>query len=457
MQIIVCRDMPQFDDLAAMIAASRLYGRARMVMELPVSRPVRDFMALHKDRFPTIPAGGVDAARVSRGVLVNCRRASRFGALPALFERLTTPGNRIDLHIFDRAPPSDEDLVGTLEHIDAVGATVTLLVEFLHGRGVELAPIEATALLAGIYRATSSLTWPTTTARDADAVAWLLEKGACLQVVNRFVRSSFSDDQRGLLGSLFAQTTVQHINAGYVGVAPVSLDRVAGSLGEIVQQALRLEGLDALVAIFAMPRGRVQVIARSQVPQIEATALLASMHCTGDAEVASASFRDVDAAAVLDQVMQVLQDTALSPARVSQVMSTPVRTVAASLSLGELRDTLTKWKHSGAPVLVDGRLAGVVSRRDIAAHARRGTLDQPVSSAMTHHVLTVSSEATVEEALEMMTRGDVGRLPVLDGGKVVGILTRTDALRVLYGGPAPRASGETDAEAIPARVVASGA
>ena len=114
------------------------------------------------------------------------------------------------------------------------------------------------------------------------------------------------------------------------------------------------------------------------------------------------------------------------------LMSSPVRTVLPDMLLQELAESLREWGHNGAPVVEDGQLLGVISRRDVERAQREGRAHLAVKSCMAHVARTVAPDAPLDEALKTMKAHNVGRLPVVDGSRVVGILTREDVLGFLY-------------------------
>lgn len=85
----------------------------------------------------------------------------------------------------------------------------------------------------------------------------------------------------------------------------------------------------------------------------------------------------------------------------------------------------------------DGKLVGVVSRRDIESAIVGGHERDRVSRHMSHPVHTTEEDVPLDDALARMTAEDVGRIIVRRGGRVVGILTRQDVLEALYGDSVP--------------------
>jgi tRNA nucleotidyltransferase (CCA-adding enzyme) len=113
-------------------------------------------------------------------------------------------------------------------------------------------------------------------------------------------------------------------------------------------------------------------------------------------------------------------------------MSSPVRTVTPEMPLSELALSLQEWGHTGAPVVRDGKLVGVISRRDVERAQREDRGSLPVSSCMAHTPRTIGPDAPLTEALEQMQTHNIGRLPVVEGERIVGIISREDVLGYLY-------------------------
>jgi CBS domain-containing protein len=113
--------------------------------------------------------------------------------------------------------------------------------------------------------------------------------------------------------------------------------------------------------------------------------------------------------------------------RLQQIMSTPVATIAATASAGEAKEMM---KREGIHHLVIGggrTPLGVVSARDLIGAAPSKTVGDFVSQT----AVTATSRTTVREAANLLRGRTIGCLPVVDRGKVVGIVTIADLLELL--------------------------
>jgi CBS domain-containing protein len=145
--------------------------------------------------------------------------------------------------------------------------------------------------------------------------------------------------------------------------------------------------------------------------------------------------------------------------KVREIMTTDVITVKPDTTVGELADILGKNKISGVPVVDgQGRVLGMVSEADIILQDAdlhfpyyvqflemviylqsvhkfeervRKSIGSKVSEIMTEEVVSVAPEETVREVETLMADRNVNRLPVMENGQLVGIVTRGDIVRAI--------------------------
>jgi Zn-dependent protease/CBS domain-containing protein len=122
----------------------------------------------------------------------------------------------------------------------------------------------------------------------------------------------------------------------------------------------------------------------------------------------------------------------LQDVTVGEIMSTEVLTVSPSTTLPEVVRMMYATKHLGFPVLDRGLLVGIITLADIHRTSEIDRDAMQVKDVMSRQpVTTLSPAASVTEALRIMSIQNIGRIPVVDEGSIVGIVTRTDILTVL--------------------------
>ena len=429
MEVILTHESADFDAIAAAVAAQRLFPEAKLVLPRGLGRDVRAWVALHRDRIPSVRAEEVDPARVTRLVLVDVRRASRLSAHAPLVARAMARDPALSVHVYDHHGMSADDVPAQHVCVERVGSATTLLLEELRARRTLLDPVEATLFALGIHVDTGSLTYATSTHRDAEALAWAMAHGASLAVLRRYLESPFSPAQRALLREGLEALRVEQVGVARIGV--VTLERADGADGvdEVASELLELHDVHALFVLVRMKR-RVQVVARSRVPFVDVAPAVRAVGGGGHATAAAGVAKHEDAAEVERVLLEALSADAPSARRVGALMASPPVTVRPDHPLGWLAPLLAR--HRGLPVVEHGALVGVVSRRDLERAEREQLLHRPVSTVMSRDLVTTTPESSLEDAVAAMARADVGRLPVLRGDELVGVISRSDALAALY-------------------------
>ena len=115
----------------------------------------------------------------------------------------------------------------------------------------------------------------------------------------------------------------------------------------------------------------------------------------------------------------------------TQVMQSRVETLSADLSLAAALQVCSQSSHRTFPVMAEGRLVGILSQRDLVDRGSHGT-NPPLTVAdlMTRSPVTAEPEDTLAHLLHLLDRYSLRSLPIVDGRKLVGIVTRSDIIRV---------------------------
>jgi tRNA nucleotidyltransferase (CCA-adding enzyme) len=430
-QIVITHELADFDALSSAVAAQKLYPGSQIVLAGSVGPEVFSYLALHKDRFVTVRLGDFDPSAVTRVIVVDVRVRSRLKDFEPIFQRRDA-GHDVELIVYDHHPVTADDLVGDEEHVEPVGSATTLLVECLRAAGQELDPVEATLFALGIHADTGSLTFAATSARDALALGWLLERGVQMPVLRRYLRQPFSAEQTQLLQSALADLEQQSVGHLPVAFFAVRAPAAVGGAAEVATALLSLTGAAAVFLAVEFGKKRVHLSARSKTPLIDVGSCVGALGGGGHAAAASASLKSMTAAAAIEAVKACLRKHPPAPKRIAEVMTSPVHVVDVEAPLSQVQEQLSAWMHVGAPVLRAGKLVGMLSRRDLQRAQDAGRFALPAASCMSHDPVTIEVDASLEEALSLMQARDVGRLPVLAAGRMVGIVTRSDLLSALY-------------------------
>jgi CBS domain-containing protein len=111
-------------------------------------------------------------------------------------------------------------------------------------------------------------------------------------------------------------------------------------------------------------------------------------------------------------------------------MTVKVETIEPKKSLKHTLQKMVK-QNIGSIVVVEGRSpVGIVTERDISRYVARGTsLKTQVKKLMSSPLIIVSPSATIPEAMSKMLKHGIRRLPVIERGKLVGIISQRDLLR----------------------------
>ncbi|MBC7247726.1 MAG: CBS domain-containing protein [Actinobacteria bacterium] len=428
MDVILGHVNVDFDALASMVAAKKLYPEAVMVFAGSVNRNVREFIALHGDVLEFMDPRSLDREAIRRLIVVDNRIADRLGEFRDL------PGREgVEVFVYDHHPPSPHDMKGVKDYGEPQGATITVLLKIIRRKRMAITPFEATLFALGIHEDTGSLTFAGTTPDDADALAYLMREGANLSVIVHFLGKRMSPAQHELMKRFISDLRQYRINGVMVTVARARMDGYVEGASMVAGRLAELENLDVLFTLAEMQK-RVVVVGLSRLHQVDVDEVLSGLGGGGHAKAGSAVMKGYRLDRAEKELLSLLEAKVRPLVTAREIMSGPVKTVSEDTPIIEASRRMELTGHTAFPV-VDGRgdLVGMISRKDLDKAGHHGLGHAPVKGFMTRVLIAVDEDASLQEIQTLMTENAIGRVPVVREGRVVGIVTRKDLVRALHG------------------------
>ena len=286
--------------------------------------------------------------------------------------------------------------------------------------------------MLGIYEDTGSLSYSSTTARDLRAAAWLLEQGADLDVCNDFLHRPLSSAQHELYEHLLNNAVFHEVGGHTVVIAASSSDDYDQEISTLAHKLRELWEPSALFVLVALD-DHVQLVARSTTDDIDVSAVARHFGGGGHTNAAAALVRHRSLDAVRAELEGLLPDVVRPAVTVGQIMSRGVQVLSPHTSVAEASERMRRTGHEGYPVVDENRVIGLITRQAVDHAARFEMAASPVREVMEPGHVTVAPDDSLEKLQRLMMDTGWGQVPVVQEGRVIGVVTRTDLVR-LWGG-----------------------
>jgi tRNA nucleotidyltransferase (CCA-adding enzyme) len=415
-----------FDAIASMVAASKLYPKARLLFPGSQERNVRDF--LRETRFPLHAERlkGFPLEQVTRLILVDVKRTVRIGPIKDVVGR---PGTEV--HVYDHHPAHPQDITGSLAVLRDVGATTTILVDLLREQETVITPQEATLFALGIYEETGFLTFTSTTEADLQAVAYCLSRGANLGMVAEFIRRELTAEQVGLLNDLIRSAETYTVNGVRVVIGTASLDRYVGDLAMLTHKLRDMENINVLFTLVRMDN-RVHIVARSRLEAVDVGQIADAFGGGGHVTAASATVKDLTLIQVKERLLKLLKERIRPLKQARDIMTSPVKAIPERFTLRGAAEIMNRFNLTTLPVMRRGEMIGLITREVVDKGIFHGLGDAPVREYMSAELPRVGPDTPLSQVQRVMVERNLGFLPVVEGERLRGAVTRADLLRHAY-------------------------
>jgi len=427
MKIITTHKGTDFDALASLVAATLVYPDAMPVLPKTINPNLKGFLSIHKDLFDFYSVNEIKLEEVDTLIVVDTNSWSRLEGMNSLKER-----KDLEIILFDHHVRGD--IHAQREVREEIGATITLMVRELKSQRKLITPIQATLFLIGLYEDTGHLTFPSTLSEDAAAAAYLLDRKADLNILSTFLRQAYGKKQKDILFKMIQNAERREISHFSISISVMEIEGHIQNLSVVVQMYREIVNVDAAFGIFTdVERNRCMVIGRSNVDELNIGVIMRSMGGGGHPGAGSALLKATNPVVIEEMLVAMIEGNQQTSVMLSDIMSYPVRTVNQNVEVGDVAMILRELGCSGLPVVDDeDNIVGVISRRDFRKIRKSNHMQSPVKAFMSREVVSIAPDRSALDAARLMIKHDIGRVPVVDNGKLIGIVTRSDAMLYFY-------------------------
>lgn len=426
LRVIISHVNTDFDALASMIAAKKLYPDAVMAISDKQETKVKQFLNIYRDTIDYISDRYVEWEKVSELIIVDVASLRRIGAF---MKDIDLSGVKIT--VIDHHPASEDDVEADFSQVEQVGAAVTLLLEKIEEKNITFSPFEATIFGLGIYTDTGFFTNDTTTVRDMKMAAFLMEHGMNIEMIQQFAEHALLPEQQKILNDLFVNMEQKTINGLQIVVSAASYDDFQNGLATITQKLLDIANVDAVITVVGM-KNHVYVVGRASSDRVNLLPLLKEWKGGGHERAGSAMIKRTSYEDVYPKVKEQVPLIVEEAIRARDLMISPVKTLPDDTTIEEAGRRMYRYGHSGYPVVNNGDMVGIITRRDLDKANHHGLGHAPVKAYMSTELMTIDPDMTLEEIQQIIIEHNIGRLPVLEDGKLVGIVTRTNIIEKMH-------------------------
>jgi tRNA nucleotidyltransferase (CCA-adding enzyme) len=421
MRIILTHEQTDFDGIASLLGANLLDRAAIPVLPRRMNRNVRAFLTIYGADLPFVDPRDLGDSPIDSIYLVDTQSlTSMKGA-----------HDKTKVHVIDHHAPRKECPLDWNVRLVKTGANTTVFVEEIQERDLQLNVVQATLLLLGIYEDTGSLTYSRTTSRDIRAAAILVDQGANLSIVNDYLNHPLSKQQQVIYDQLRAAAKNHPVHGYNILIAQGDARGMDEELSTIAHKLRDLLDPDAIFLLIDI-RGGVQLIARSTSDHIDVSKIAEYFGGGGHPRAAAAIIKSGERDAIYDTLVEMLPTNVQPAITVREIMSGMPQLLTPETSVQEVSKKMQRYGYEGYPVVQDGRILGLVTRRAVD-RALSHRLNLTAESLMEAGQVSIAPGDSIEQLQTLMTNTGWGQIPVVDpeSNQIVGIVTRTDLLETL--------------------------
>ncbi|MFH0839179.1 MAG: CBS domain-containing protein [Candidatus Omnitrophota bacterium] len=423
MDLIITHSNLDFDGLSSLVAAKKLYPKARIVLPSSMEKSVREFMLFYGDELGSIRESECALEGIDKLIIVETRFKSRLGKFSELADN-----PKIEKHLYDHHPRTRYDIRGKEDVSKNVGSTTSILVELIRKRNINITPFEATVMSLGIYEDTGFFSFPTTTKLDLEMTGFLLSKGANINTIVHYLKHAIGEENLNILSALINSIRLYCINGIDIGIILFTYPKYIEDLGALANKIIDILDIEGLF-IIAKTDSKVQFTARSRNPRLDVNKTMKHFEGGGHITAASAFIKEKNPENLKEKLLEILHKQLKPRLFASDIMNYPVKTVKLKEPLDKAKKIMETYDIQYLPVMEKDKVVGMISRREVAKAEKRGFLHSKVKGYMKPRLISIKPDVPLHEIRTIMLTSNLSSIAVIKEDELVGIVSRSDLLK----------------------------
>ncbi|WP_028855699.1 CBS domain-containing protein [Psychrilyobacter atlanticus] len=349
-----------------------------------------------------------------------------------LFEQLLDRDD-VEVVIYDHHKISENDIKNRRIIRKNYGSNTTNILEVLleNDPDIKFDQIEATLGLMGIYEDTGNFSFDSTTPKDLEMASYLLQKNGDLSKVNEYVQKGLEKEQLEIFIELIENSEFIDIDGEVAQLTYYKSDDFIFGMDELINKIQYL-GKSSLCVILCGNDKRISIVGRSS-NKINVAEILKDYKVGGHEYAVSGVIRDQNMKKLYGDIKKRIESVIKPSKKSIDIMNTPVKTILRDTKIKLAYKVMYRMGYGGLPIVEDGKIVGIITRNSVDKALNHGFSNAPVSAYMTSEVVTADIHLSVEELKALVVEKGIGRVPIVDDkGKILGIVTRTDILKSIY-------------------------
>lgn len=428
MEVIISHVHLDLDGFASMVLVKKLHPNARLVFSGNTSKNVKEIATLYQDVLNISKAKEIDIDKITKLIVVDTSNKNRIGKFKNILDK-----DEVEVVIYDHHAKTDFDIKKGIKYHKSYGSNTAHLIELILKQYPKCCfkDYEAIIGLMGIYEDTGNFTFSNTTAKDMEMAAYLMKQGVNLKMVLEFVNKNLKQSEIDMLFKLIEHSEIINYSVHRIFITKYTDTNYYNSLDILVNKLMDLEDCDACFIIYGFEND-VTIIARSSSKDIKLDQILKIFGGGGHTYAGSAYVRGGSIDLIYQKVINSTMLFISEGKKAEDIMKSPVKIVEQETRIKDVYKIMLRFGYTGIPIMNKDKLVGIISRRDIDKAMNHGFANAPARAYMSSNIITAKRDTPVELLKKKIIENEIGRVPILENEKLIGIVTRTDILRSLY-------------------------